>query len=159
MKLYLVRHGKAEPADGKIDDHDRPLTADGAARLETTAAVIARLNLKPDHIYSSPRVRARQTAEIIARALHKDVEILEAVDFDFSVQAVQVVTKDLGPDAEIMFVGHNPSMEQVVQMLTGANVMMKVGSLARIDIDLPQEPLRGQLTWLLAPKVFDALAQ
>ncbi len=158
MKLYFVRHGKAQPGEGRMEDHDRPLTPDGIARMETEAQVLARLGMKPDHIYSSPRLRAQQTAEILAKALKGEVEIREEVNFDFDVTAVAALTQGLPDDAEVMFVGHNPSMEDTIRALTGADVMMKVGSLARVDVTQAAAPLRGQLIWLLAPKVFDALA-
>lgn len=159
MKLYFVRHGKAQPGEGRMEDHDRPLTPDGVARMEAAAKVIARLGIRPDPIYSSPRVRARHTAEIIAKALKREVEIREEVNFDFDVNAVAALTKDLPDDAEVMFVGHNPSMEDTIRALTGADMMMKVGSLARVDVTQTNTALHGQLIWLLAPKVFDALAK
>ena len=152
-----MRHGKAE--DQAPSDHDRQLTADGAKRLETEAQVIARLGINPVRIYSSPRVRARQTAEIIANALGKQVEISEEVNFGFNVESVMKLVDGLPPNAEVMFVGHNPSMSQVVHMLSGANVEMKVGSLARIDLDSAPPALHGHLVWLIAPKVFDALGK
>ena len=157
MKLYFVRHGKAQPGDGRMEDHDRPLTPEGAARLKTEADVLARLGIMPNAIYSSPRVRARQTAEIIARALDREVEIRDEVNFEFDVAAVAALIAALPDDAEVMFVGHNPSMEEVVRRLTGAEVMMKVGSLARVDVAAPKVDLNGTLIWLLAPRVFDGL--
>jgi phosphohistidine phosphatase len=156
MRLYLVRHGKAEGHTG--NDHDRQLTSDGAKRLETEAQVIARLGINPDRIYSSPRVRARQTADIIARVLDKQVEISEEVNFGFTTESVTKLVNGLPLDAEVMFVGHNPSMAQVVHTLTGANVEMKVGSLARIDLHSLPPDLHGYLVWLIAPKVFDAIS-
>ena len=155
MRLYLVRHGKAEAGTG--DDFERRLTPDGAQRLEIEARVIKKLGIRPDRLYSSPRVRARQTAEILASALGLAVEVHEAVNFGFDSAAVVQLTQDLSSDAQVMFVGHNPSMSDVVQALTGANVDLKVGGLARVDIPFPDQPMRGQLAWLLAPRVFDAL--
>jgi len=158
MKLYFVRHGKAQTGDGRMQDHDRPLTPTGVARLETEAAVLARLGLKLDTLYSSPRVRARQTAEIIGKALDQAVEIREEVNFDFDMTVLAALTEPLADNAGVMFVGHNPSMEDVVRRLTSADVMMKVGSLARVDVDAPKKDLHGVLVWLLAPRVFDGLA-
>jgi phosphohistidine phosphatase len=155
MQLYLVRHGKAEVGTG--DDHERRLTPDGAKRIETEAQVIRKLGVQPARIFSSPRVRARQTAEIIASALGMGIEIDEAVNFGFNVSAVATLTESLPPDSQVMFVGHNPSMSDVTQALTGANVDLKVGGLARVDVLFPAPPLQGQLVWLLAPRVFEAL--
>jgi phosphohistidine phosphatase len=157
MKLYLVRHGKAQAGGGTIEDAERQLTSDGKKRLETEAQVLARLGIDPAHIYSSPRVRARQTAEIIAHALKKTVEIREEVNYDFDIGAIATLIQGLPPDAEVMFVGHEPTMSDAILAMTGANVVMKVGGLARVDIDSPHTDLRGQLVWLLAPRVFDGL--
>jgi len=155
MRLYFVRHGKAEQS--AASDHERQLTPEGVARLETAVRVIARLGIHPQVIYSSPRVRARQTAEIIAKALSMSVTVDEAVNYGFSSDAVIDLTRDKPANAEIMFVGHNPTMPQVIQDLSGANVDMKVGSLARVDLIPNHEPLSGSLVWLIAPRVFDAL--
>src|SRR5262245_6116006 len=95
MKLYLVRHGKAQTADGSIADEARQLTPDGRKRLETEAQALARIGVDPAHIFSSPRVRAQQTAEIIATALHKTVEIREEVNYDFDVSAIATLIQGL----------------------------------------------------------------
>lgn len=158
MKLYLVRHGKAQAADGTVEDSQRQLTPDGRKRLETEAQALARIGINPTHIFSSPRVRARQTAEIIASALNNTVEIREEVNYDFDVKAIATLIKGLPDDAEVMFVGHEPTMSDAIFKLTGADVVMKVGSLARVDIDSSRGDLHGQLIWLLAPRVFDGLA-
>lgn len=159
MKLYLVRHAEAEDASDAVSDHNRRLTAAGISRTQTAAQVMQRMGLKPRRIFSSPRVRAVQTAEIISEALKTPVEIHEAVNFEFDIQAVETLGSGLEDGAEVMFVGHDPSMSKVVSDLTGANVVLKKGSLARIDIVTIASPLRGRLVWLIAPKVFDALGR
>jgi phosphohistidine phosphatase len=156
MRLYLLRH--AEAVDHAASDHDRQLTPRGISRTQAAAGVMARLGLRPAHIYSSPRVRARQTAEIVGQALGVAVEIRDEVNFSFSVEAVHSLIQGLDDAAEVMFVGHEPSMSAVLNGLTGAAVVMKKGGLARVDVYTPIAPLHGQLVWLIAPKVFDMLA-
>lgn len=157
MKLYFLRHAEAEDIVSGSTDHDRKLTARGIERTRAAGTVLVALNLKPTHIYASPRVRARHTAEIIARALGVKVEIHDDVNYDFDVQAVAKLIGGLTDEHEVMFVGHEPSLSQVIGQLTGGNVVMKKGSLARVDVVLPTSPLRGQLIWLIAPKIFEAL--
>lgn len=153
MKLYFMRHGKAEQL--AESDHARPLTQAGAERVRTSARVLKRMKLGLDAIYSSPRVRARQTAEIVAGALGMEVQIRDELNFDFDVARVHQLINQT-PDAKaILFVGHNPSMSEVVHRLSGANVDLKVGAVARIDLELPG-PM-GTLVWLATPRVFDAL--
>lgn len=157
MKLYLVRHAEAEDASDTVSDEKRQLTAAGSSRMESAAQAMQRMGLRPQQIYSSPRARAVQTAEIIGAALKVPVAIHEAVDFTFDVQAIESLGSGLDDGAELMFVGHDPSISKVISDLTGANVVMKKGSMARIDVVTVASPLRGRLVWLVAPKVFDAL--
>jgi phosphohistidine phosphatase len=157
MKLYFFRHGEAEALVSGITDHDRKLTAKGLERTKTAAKALVALNVRPTYIYSSPRIRAHQTAEILAKAFGKDVEIREEVNFDFDLLAIGKLIAGLSENQDVLFVGHEPSLSQVVGQLTGGNVMMKKGGLARVDVVLPTSPLRGQLAWLIPPKVFDVL--
>ena len=153
MRLYLLRHGKAEARN--VSDEQRRLTPAGAARMQTAARVIARLNLGPLHIFSSPRVRARQTADIVGAAL--DLEVVEraALDYGFGAADLPALLTALPPGSDMLCVGHNPYLPMMVQELCGGNVTMKPGSLARIRLD-PGERA-GYLEWLIAPRIFDAL--
>ncbi|MCY4145477.1 MAG: phosphohistidine phosphatase SixA [Chloroflexi bacterium] len=153
MRLYFVRHGIAE--DLTSSDFMRELTPRGERRVKTSAAVMRALGIQPQRIYSSPRLRARQTADIIAQALGMGVELADSVNFGFDLADARRLSADC--DAEIMFVGHNPDMSEIVSELTGAAVSMKKGGLARVDA-FAAEAGAGELVWLVAPKVFDALA-
>ena len=155
MKLYFVRHGIAE--DLADSDFARELTARGRRRVAQSAEVMRQLKLRPQFIYSSPRLRARQTAEIIAAALDCPVTLADEVNFGFDLEDVSDLTAGLQAGAEVMFVGHNPDMSFIVHQLTGVNVSMKKGGLARVDVFDSAAP-QGELVWLIAPKVFDALA-
>ena len=63
---------------------------------------------------------------------------------------------DVTPHDSVMLVGHEPTFSQTIQALTGARVEMKKCGLARIDV-LVRQPLKGELTWLLTPKLVRAL--
>lgn len=154
MKLYLVRHGEAEAL--APTDHERELTDNGRERITKSAQVLKRLGIAPKVIYSSPRIRAKQTAELIAAALDMDITITEEVNFGFDESNIKTLIKDMRSRDEVMFVGHNPDMSQIVHKMSGASVGMKKGGLARIDL-VSTKVHRGELVWLIAPKVFDAL--
>ena len=68
MDIYLIPHRIAyEPGEpGYEDDTQRPLTDKGRDKMRKVARVLKRLNLKPNVILSSPYLRARETAEILA---------------------------------------------------------------------------------------------
>ncbi len=155
MKLYFLRH--AEASYDAPSDAERALTGRGERRTRIAASVIDRLGVRPDVIYSSPRRRAYQTAAIVAKKLGMEVTIDHGLDYDFDVDVVARLIAGLDEDAELMFVGHEPSFSEVVGDLTGADVVMKKGGLARVDVDAYSQPLAGVLAWLIPPKVFEAL--
>lgn len=156
MRLYFVRHGIAE--DLATSDFARELTRRGARRVAASAKVMARLGLAPSQIWSSPRLRARQTAEIIADALALDATLTDTVNFGFDLAGLRALTRQVSENDELMFVGHNPDMSLLVSELTGVDASMKKGGLARIDT-IGKTVEQGELVWLIAPKVFDALAE
>lgn len=155
MNLYFLRHGEAEDGIG-ISDHERRLTPNGINRTQTAARVIAALNLDLKKIFSSPHVRARQTAEIVAEALSMNIEIRDELKFSFDITALERMIVGVAPEEAVLFVGHEPSFSMVVESLTGGSVEMKKGGLARVEIT-NRDSLRGTLVWLIAPKVFDVV--
>ena len=154
MRLYFVRHGIAEEL--ATSDFARELTKRGRRRVVTSAKVIKRLGISPSQVFTSPRLRALQTAEIIAEALDMRATVSEAVNFGFDLADVQRLSKNFGAGDELMFVGHNPDMSLLVSEVTGVDVSMKKGGLARVDV-FGRTVDEGELVWLIAPKVFDAL--
>jgi len=154
MRLYFLRHGIAE--DLAASDFERELTKRGRRRVLASAKVMTRLGIAPRQIFSSPRLRARQTAEIAADALGMAVTISEAVNFGFDLSDLRRLTQDFSADDELMFVGHNPDMSLLVSEIAGVDASLKKGGLARIDV-IGRRVDEGELVWLIAPKVFDAL--
>jgi phosphohistidine phosphatase len=155
MQLYFFRHAEAEVGSANLPDHARQLTQQGIERTHHAANVLKSLGVKPAYLYSSPLLRARQTAEILAGTLGIDVLERTEVGPGFNAQAVEELVRDAGSDAAIMFVGHEPDFSATVSALIGGGwITMKKGGMARIDIDNLQ-PLRGSLVWLIAPKIFD----
>ncbi len=154
MHLYFIRH--AEAVDIASSDFERELTERGVRRTRLVGRMLSGLSLEPARIFSSPRIRARQTADIIAAALGKTVEVQESLDFDFDVEAVSRLIEPLAPEAEVIFVGHNPSMSAVVARISGASVGMKKGAVARVDIY--DDIRRGELAWMITPRLLEALS-
>jgi phosphohistidine phosphatase len=154
MRLYFFRHGEAE--DAAKDDFSRRLTERGTERVATAAKVLAKLGVTPAHIYSSPRVRAKQTADILSKALGVPVEEREEVNFNFDMKLLESLLANVMPDDEIILVGHEPTFSNTLRELTGGEIEMKKGGCARVDAEM-QPMLHGTLVWLIAPKVFDAL--
>ena len=120
MKLYFLRHGIAEDIENaKGSDAARALTPKGIERMEISARVMAKLGVKPARLYSSPLVRARQTAEIVARAVGVEVKIEPTVGPGFNPPAVSALIAGLSSADDVMFVGHEPDFSEVISALTG----------------------------------------
>ena len=116
--------------------------------------MMIRLEIAPEVIVTSPLVRARQTAEIVGEALGVDDKVVddERLAHGFGRKQLGAILAD-HPDAEsLMVVGHEPEFSATIGELTGGRVACKKGSLARVDV-ADRESLRGELIWLLQPKV------
>ncbi len=158
MELYFFRHGHAEDAQGPdFDDFARKLTDKGVERTKAAARALQKLGVKPARIYTSPRLRARQTADILSSALGVTPEAREEVNFGFNPQLIPVLINDLPNDLAVMFVGHEPDLSITVGALVGGGeIEMKKGSVVRVDL-LARTPLRGVLLWVLTPRVLDVV--
>lgn len=155
MKLYFVRHGKASQV--APSDAQRPLTSGGVESVKHMAQVLRKSDYHPTKIYCSSRLRALQTANLIAEALGIEAEINDACNFSFSASAALKLCSGMDDEAEIMFVGHNPSMSEVVESITGAAVELSTGAIACVTNIYPPMTRGAILKWLLTPKVIDAM--
>jgi phosphohistidine phosphatase len=151
MKLYFLRHGKADWSDWDKPDDERPLNKEGRREMERIAQFLARLKIKLDVLLSSPLPRAFQTAEYAAEAL--DLELLEEplLAKGFNAAKLRQILERTG-DADLMLVGHEPDFTTVIAALTGADAKLGKGGVARVDLDGPGEAA-GQLVWLIQPKI------
>jgi len=154
--LYFLRHGPAGDRETwQGSDFDRPLTPDGRKRIAREAQSLRELKLVLDVIVTSPLVRARQTAEIVAKELrlHDALVEDERVDTEFSLERLARLLDDHHDVDAIMLVGHEPSMSEVISLLIGgADLDLKKGSVAAVDVR-GGSPLTGRLIWLASPKL------
>lgn len=162
MQLYIVRHGAAgDSAEWQGPDKDRPLTKRGKQVTAQVADRLAELGVKPDAIISSPYVRARQTADILARGLH-DTDRLESdarLVPGFGIADLMSLLTDYSDAGSLMIVGHEPDLGQVICELIGAErLKMRKGSVALVDLPDPHTA-RGQLQWVAPPAILVADAR
>jgi phosphohistidine phosphatase len=153
VQLYLLRHADAgDPAAWDGPDAARPLSAKGEQQCERLGRFLGGLAFRPDAILTSPKLRASQTAEIVARHLGVAVAADERLGSQLSLETVDAVLREAGDPARPILVGHDPDFSDLVEALTGsANVPMKKGALARIDADRPLAGGAGVLRWLVPP--------
>ncbi len=157
MRLYFLRHGLADWPDwDPARDHERPLTKEGVKKMKSTAETIAALDLKLDAVLSSPYARAYQTADIVAKELGLDVLHEPLLAPGFSTERLEDLLRARPNAAALLLVGHEPSFSTVIsQIIGGGRVLLKKGALARVDVEFNDE-LRGDLIWLLPPKILTA---
>jgi phosphohistidine phosphatase len=156
MRCYFLRHGPAgDPGDFQGADFDRPLTGEGQDRMAREAKTIAELSLDLDLILTSPLVRAKQTAAIVASGLKLRNAPLEdeRLGLGFDAKALASILREHADANAIMLVGHEPSMSQTIgQLVGGARIDLKKGGLACVNLPSAASS-EGQLAWLIPPKV------
>lgn len=143
MKLYFVRHTSA--SDSAATDASRPLTRQGEEEARLVGVGLAGLGVRTGRIFSSPLLRAQQTAGIIARELKFAgqpgvlQELINGESTDSLLDALPAV-------GEAMLIGHMPSLaEHVAQIMGGRDASRFAfgkGSVACVDV------AAGRLEWL-----------
>jgi phosphohistidine phosphatase len=141
--IWLLRHGDAE--DSAEDDGSRKLTEKGRRQAENAGKALAAIGVELDACLTSPKVRARDTAEVACRELGVEAEQNDALrggEFDAEELAAG--------RGEVLLVGHEPDMHRSIQSATGGLVKLKKGGLAAIE--------GRELQVLLRPAEIDLIA-
>jgi phosphohistidine phosphatase len=156
MKVYFLRHGVAvEPEKWEGADFDRPLTDEGRRRLPRQAKAMGKLALAFDKILTSPLLRAKETATIVADKLKVPDRLVEdeRLGLDFDPDRLAGILNDHRSASAVMLVGHEPSMSATIgHLIGGARIELKKGALACVDVPDPSS-LVGELVWLIPSKV------
>ncbi len=157
MVLYLFRHGIAGPATLGQGDAERTLTPEGIDRLKRQAGVLQRAGFRMDRLVSSPLVRARQTAELLAPALGVSPEIDTLLKPGCTLDDAAELLARRPQARRVMLVGHQPDLGRLVRTLTGSNARVHTGTMAVIDVQALR-PSSGLLLGLYDPEVMARLA-
>lgn len=167
MILSLLRHGMAveQGSPDYEDDSQRPLTAKGQRRMWRAAEGMLALGLTYDLILSSPYLRTRQTADIVAQVLKvpDGVQLSATLAPDGNPkQLVEELHMDGRAPQTIMLVGHEPYLSRLIStLLTGSPnlaVVMKRGGLCTLDLETLRFGRCARLAWLLTPRQLRRLA-
>ncbi|HEV2319670.1 MAG TPA: phosphohistidine phosphatase SixA [Verrucomicrobiae bacterium] len=167
MNIFLLRHGIAveRGSKGIENDSERPLTGKGRRQLRTSATAMKRMNLRLDLILSSPYVRARQTAEIIAEELKlkKRLKLSDTLKSENDAQSAIREIMGLKPTPEnVLLVGHEPYLSHLISRLVSGNgdlaMDFKKGGLCKLEMEKPGGVASAQLVWLLTPKLMKEMA-
>jgi len=152
MQLYLVQHGAAKT---EAEDPQRGLTDEGRRTVERVAAFLALLQLAPDRIEHSEKLRARQTAQILAARL-RPVEGTRQTAGMAPNDDVEPMGARLAQESKnLMLVGHLPYLSRLVARLLGLPadkplVRFQMGGVVRLD---REESWQWVVRWMLTPEL------
>jgi phosphohistidine phosphatase len=163
MKIYLLRHAIAEERRAALLDEDRALTREGRKRMHQVAKSMARLELRFDVIGTSPLLRARQTADIVAKIVPQAPQpapLDELAPGGSMSRLIDVINGMVAkPVSGILLVGHQPYLGRLLAALIGAGntaeFELRKAGLCCLELTGPR--LRfGQcatLEWLVTPRI------
>ena len=157
-ELYLVRHAVAADRGSEWpDDSKRPLTERGINRFKEAVKGLRRLDVTLDEIFTSPLVRARQTADLLAAGLDGKpaVKVLEALAPGHSAASVMTQLAKVAKRRRVAVVGHEPDLGELAAHLIGAGraIAFKKGGICRIDLGSLTSKRAATLVWLMPPHV------
>jgi phosphohistidine phosphatase len=158
MMLYLMQHAQAVPDEV---DSQRPLSPEGRAAIGRVAVRAAQLALPLEHIYHSGKLRARQTAEVLAEALHLEdrLEELEGLGPKDHAEPLarwlRVETQKPAPGG-LVLVSHLPLLDRLASLLlTGdeESGVVVVQHAALIALEPKGDGKRFAVRWILTPEL------
>ena len=149
-RLVLVRHAKTQARTPELIDKDRQLTKAGRCSIEARFPVSLHLLADEDidevKVWSSPALRAMQTAEVVARSLGiGGIEIKESLYAD-SVDAFMIELAE--EQGTVIIVGHNPFMEELYARLSGTPQGMATGAMASFGFKAAGDHSANLGSWL-----------
>ena len=153
MKIYLVRHGEA---DNKRMPEGRHLSDRGREEINQLAAHIAPLKLEVDYLYHSDKLRARETAALLANAFLVKEVLLERQDLSPESDISPILDEIYALNCDIVLVGHMPFMGKLLsQLITRTEAtpiaVFRAGSIVCLE---QVERERWAINWMLTPELF-----
>ena len=154
ITVDILRHGEALPR-GEAGESERRLSPTGVRCLSELAGRLALEGWKPDHVFSSPLLRARESAGIVARAASPTpaVETLKALEPDAEPAEVLDALATNGATAgHVLIVGHQPLLGRLVGHLTGAETGLAPGMLVRVECPNGLDRASGKVVLTIPPQ-------
>ncbi|MBY0232110.1 MAG: histidine phosphatase family protein [Gemmataceae bacterium] len=159
MRLYLIRHAEAVPlgTEGVSTDEERPLTEAGRASCGPLAKALGRIGVKLDRLFTSPLVRAVQTAEGLVAGWQGEpppVEETPLLSPGKKKRKLATMLGHAGGEA-LGLVGHNPDLSELVGWFIGdkgIGVNMEKAGVACLEFERRPARAGGMLVWLITPE-------
>ncbi len=152
MRLYLIRHGKAQKHSDSGRDEDRVLATKGREQAEWLGIDLRRSERPPERLLTSPAARARETAVLIAEGLGVPAELDDRLGLATLPSAVIALISTLPVTGSVALVGHNPTLSIVADLLcqgpgAARGVELRTGQAAVLDLADPDRPLGTAELW------------
>jgi phosphohistidine phosphatase len=160
-RLTLLRHAKSSWADPGVQDWDRPLNERGERDAPAMGRHLATLGFRPTLFLTSPALRARRTAQIVARELGYPAEFLQRESGLYLAGPeviCGVVAREAGNLRDVVVCGHNPGLTQLANRLAGAGALDNLPTCGVFTVRLALrswaelDGARGELEYFTRPK-------
>jgi len=162
MEIYLMQHGESYSKD---NDPERSLTPQGEEQINLSAKALKKMDVRCDLIISSPKKRARQTAEIIAMVLgypQDEIKVTETLDPTVPAKDVLSYLTSYSLKNRVFLAGHLPSLGEIASALVSdksqISVHFEMGGIVRIDVE-ELHAHSGDMRWLLTPDQLKVISQ
>lgn len=156
--LYLLRHAKSSWQTEGMADIERPLNGRGRETAETMGGFLKKENVTLDLVLSSPAIRARQTTDLLMTAANLSTELrFDERIYEASAQRLLEVVQQIEEGRQnVLLVGHNPGLENFLELLTGSVETMPTATLSKVILSTSNWPAvssdTGALKWIVRPK-------
>jgi phosphohistidine phosphatase len=152
MKLYLVRHAVAIERSGTTPDASRYLTPQGRSAFRKIVRRVRKAGIAPEVIFTSPLLRAVQTAEILAERLKHEGPVVVASELSpgFDERALRSLLADAGGLAEAAFVGHEPDLGDLAATLLSlpGGFPLRKGAVVALEVEGSAKRGAGKFLWM-----------
>lgn len=163
MELFLFRHGEAgKRLQSGSKDFDRPLTSTGQKEIESISISLKKLKINFDRIITSPLKRAHQTAVIVSNVFAIEDRVEDWGELKPEGNRLELYKKlsQLKLDLSLLIIGHQPYLSEMIGDLifdhdgdNDSRIILKKSGLAKIVITSFMPTMKGELRWLLSPKL------
>jgi phosphohistidine phosphatase len=152
MRLYLVRHAEAIERSGATPDASRYLTPKGRTAFRKIARRAREAGIAPEVIFTSPLLRAVQTAEILAERLKHEGPVVVANELSpgFDDRALRSLLAGAGNLAEAAFVGHEPDLGDLAALLLSlrGDFPLRKGAVVALEVKGTAQRGAGKFLWM-----------
>lgn len=164
VDLFIARHAEAgKSLTDAQKDTERPLTAEGRKEADAIGEFAEKLGIRFDEVVSSPLRRSKETAEAVLKRQKKKLklELWDELRPEGEQGVMLTRLAAIGHGSQVLVVGHDPYLSTLIGDMIGSGqgtIVLKKGGLARIRITTFSPHAKGELRWLLSPRILKQIS-